>query len=79
MSEPAVLNRIEKVFQDVFGEPDLNVSETMARTDFPDWDSLHHINLMVSIEKEFGIRMNLGDVQDANSVREILSIVNQKL
>ena len=40
----------------MFGDPDLVLREEMTAGDVPGWESLSHINLIIAIEKRFGIR-----------------------
>jgi acyl carrier protein len=37
------------------------------------WDSLGHVNLMISLEQTFGVRLELEDFERLSSVQAILS------
>ena len=53
-----VMQRITEIIHDFFFDDDTIVaSEGLSAVDVPDWDSLNHIRLMVTIENEFGIRL----------------------
>jgi acyl carrier protein len=47
--------RLESVFREVFNDDSLELSETTTAADIPGWDSLAHINLMLSVENTFGV------------------------
>ena len=51
-----VHERLEEVFQLVFDDDTLALTDEMMAADIPGWDSLAHINLMFSIEDAFGVR-----------------------
>ena len=54
------------------------VPETTAK-DIEGWDSLNHVRLLVRIEQRYSIDLPLGDIEEANNVGELLTIVNHAL
>jgi len=53
---PDIRNRLQDVFRDVFDDDGMELADEMSAKDVEDWDSLQHINLIIAVEKEFGIR-----------------------
>jgi acyl carrier protein len=47
--------RLEEVFQNILGDDEIRLSDSTTARDFPQWDSLAHINLMCAIEDEFDV------------------------
>ena len=56
MTRDEVFVKLNEIFQDVFDDENINVTETTTAADVDGWDSLEHINLLVAIERGFGIR-----------------------
>jgi acyl carrier protein len=52
--------RLERIFRRIFNNDGLQLSDQTTAADIEGWDSIAHINLMFSIEQEFGIQF-LGD------------------
>ena len=52
--------RLERIFRRIFNDDGLQLSDQTTASDIEGWDSIAHINLMFSIEQEFGIQF-LGD------------------
>jgi acyl carrier protein len=48
--------RLEEVFHNVFSDDSITLTADTTSADIPAWDSVAHINLMFSIEQEFGIQ-----------------------
>ena len=48
-----------KEARDVFDDDSITVNDSTTAADIEDWDSLEHINLIVSVEKAFNIRFNI--------------------
>ena len=44
-------------------------------TDIDEWDSVANINIIVSLEDEFGIKFKLKDVQEAKTVQDFVELV----
>ena len=50
----------------------------MTAADIEDWDSLAQINLIIAIEKEFGVKFNLEEISKLKNIGEILEIIKIK-
>jgi acyl carrier protein len=45
----------------------------------PEWDSLTHIGLLVSIEKAFGIRFRVGEVEVTHNIGEFADLILKRM
>ena len=57
---------------------DTTAPDTTA-ADIEDWDSIEQINLLLTIEKEFGIKLSVGDAEGLRNVGEMLDLIESKL
>lgn len=47
--------------------------------DIPEWDSMSHINFLLSIEKRYKIKFNMSQIAKLNSIKKIKSFLfNEK-
>jgi acyl carrier protein len=77
--DPAIVKtRLNKVFQDIFDDPGLAVSEAMTADDVEGWDSLSHIDLIVQVEKEFRIKLSTGEVRGLKNVGDFIGLIAKK-
>jgi acyl carrier protein len=53
---------LERVFRRVFDDDDIQISEATTATDVDGWDSMAHINLIIAIEKQFGVKFAAGEI-----------------
>lgn len=79
MSREEVFEKLNNVFQDVFDDETIEVSNATTADDIEDWDSLEHINLMAAVEKEFGIKFSMGQIVTMKNVGEMADIILSKL
>ncbi|MCR5287025.1 MAG: acyl carrier protein [Saccharofermentans sp.] len=72
MTREEVFAKLNEIFQDVFDDEDINVNENTTAADVDGWDSLEHINLLVAIERGFGIRFTMGETTGLKNVGEMV-------
>jgi acyl carrier protein len=66
-------NKIKEIMKETF---DLNeVSDDISQANCPEWDSMHHLNLIISLEEAFNVFFEPDDVTEMTS----LDIVESKI
>jgi acyl carrier protein len=78
MNHEEILTKIEDCFQNVFTD-EFNFSNELSRENFEQWDSMHHINLLVELERSFGFRFDGATATVLTSVDNILTEVAERL
>lgn len=74
----AIEGRLQGAFERVFGQkvafrPDLKRSDTTR------WDSLKHVEFMIALEQEFGVRFDGADATAMTGIAPTLEILRGKL
>jgi acyl carrier protein len=72
-------SRLQTIFRDVFDDDAIVITRTTHAGEIPDWDSLAQINLVVAIEKEFGITMSLQDLATLTNVGDMIDLIPAKI
>lgn len=75
MSREDVFEKMNKVFQEVFDDDTIVVTDSTTADDIDDWDSFEHINLVVAIEEEFGFKIPMGKTVTMKNVGEMVDII----
>jgi acyl carrier protein len=57
-----LLDRLQTVFRDVFDDDAIALQDSMTADDIEGWDSLMHINLIIAVEKRFGVRFAAAEI-----------------
>ena len=78
MTREQVYAELNEVFQDVFDDESITVSDATTADDIEDWDSLEHINLVVAVEKQFGIKFTMGEVNGMKNVGAMVDIIVER-
>jgi acyl carrier protein len=74
----AIDDRITAVFQEVFANDGLQLSDSTTFADVPGWDSLAHVRLISALETEFDTKFGVRDVMKMTSVGAIRQAVAAK-
>lgn len=75
MTREDVFIKLNEIFQEVFDDEEIEVTETTTSDDIEDWDSLEHINLIAAIEQEFDIKFTMAQVVEMKDVGEMVDII----
>jgi acyl carrier protein len=75
MTRDQAYERVNSVFRDVFDDGGIIVHDQTTAEDIEDWDSLEHINLIVALEEEFGMKFTMGEVTGMKNVGEAVDII----
>jgi acyl carrier protein len=78
MTAAELVPRIRKVFRSVFGS-EIVFDATLSRTQEPRWTSLKHVEFIISLENEFGVRFDGADATDMTSIATVIEKVGQRL
>ena len=62
-----------------FDDDSITVGPRTTADDIEDWDSLEHIALIVSMEKEFNLKFDLQEVNKLENVGEMVDLIISKL
>ncbi len=78
MNQADVLAKLQTIFDDLFLEP-VSLTPALTAKDVPEWDSLMHISLIVAVEKAFGVRFRVGEVEGTKNVGEFADLIVKRL
>ncbi len=74
-----IYDRLNNVFRDIFDDDSIVVTPETTSDDIEDWDSLEHINLVVAVEQEFGMKFNMNEVTTMKNVGEMVEIIKSRM
>ncbi|MDO4565827.1 MAG: phosphopantetheine-binding protein [Oscillospiraceae bacterium] len=79
MSRAEILEKMAEVFRTVFDDESLVLSDETSAADIEDWDSLEQINILVALEKLFGLKFTAADVEHLQNVGEMADLIKERL
>lgn len=69
--------RLKEIVQDVLGDDRLELDEHTTAKDVPGWDSLAHINIMVSVETEYGVSFTTDQLSRFRDLGELQGFLHR--
>lgn len=79
MDKGEILKTVNDIFIDVLDDENIRLTHETTANDVEEWDSLNHIQLVVAIEKQFGIRFTSWEIQSWNNVGELINTISNKI
>ena len=79
MEKAEIFSKLHEIFLDVFDLDELELTDETSANDIEEWDSLSHIQLIVAIEKAFGIKFTSLEIMKWRNVGEMVSSMEEKL
>jgi acyl carrier protein len=76
--QDAIYVALTEIFNDVFMRSDMVLTPALSAKDVPGWDSFKQIEIMVSVEERFGIKLNTREIDALKSVGDLADVVAKK-
>ncbi|PYS24697.1 MAG: acyl carrier protein [Acidobacteria bacterium] len=68
---------VEQVFRMVFEHEDLEIFPQMTANDVENWDSFHHLNLILALEERFDVRFSSEEIAGMEKVDDLFWILGR--
>ena len=80
MNREEIFSKLNEIFIDVLDlEDEIKLTDEASANDIEEWDSLSHIQLIVAIEKTFGIKFTSLEIMKWRNVGEMVNSMEEKL
>lgn len=73
------IDRIRRMASDVFGVPYEELTMSSSPDTVANWDSLHHLDLVLSLEHEFALQFTPEEIEQLLSIELVVDLVAEKL
>lgn len=71
--------RLTEIFRTILEKPSLELVDTLTAPQVPGWDSFNHVNLVMEVEEEFGVRFSTEEIASLANVGEFKKLIASKL
>lgn len=73
-------DRIQQILRDFFDDETIVIGETTKAKDIEGWDSMANVQIMLSIEDEFGLEpFSIDELISFRCIGDIVKTINEKL
>jgi acyl carrier protein len=74
-----VRERVRRIISDMFAVPIDQVTDESSPDTIEAWDSMAHLNLVLSLEQEFAITFDLDEIAELTSVPAIVDRITSRI
>lgn len=78
MEKQVIIEKITKIFREVFSDNNIVINDEMTANDVENWDSLTHMLMITKVEEEFGVKFKLKELNKLKQVGDIVSLLVEK-
>ncbi len=79
MERKEVFEKLNGIFSDILDVEDVRLNEQTCADDIDEWDSLSHIQLIVAVEKEFGIKFSSREIMKWSNVGQMVDTILERI
>ena len=79
MDRSDIFKKVNEIFCDELDNDDIVLTDETTADDVEEWDSLSHVQLIVAIEKAFGIKFTSNEILSWNNVGELIDSIEKRL
>ena len=78
MERKDILAQVQDVFREELEVDDLVLTDETTADDVEEWDSLSHVQLVVALEKSFGIKFTSREILSWDNVGDLIDFIEKK-
>ena len=79
MERLTIFEKLNEIFIDVLDLDEVELTDATNANDIEEWDSLSHIQLIVAIEKSFGIKFTSREILSWDNVGDLVDCISKKV
>lgn len=79
MERSDIFKKVNEIFCDELDNDDIVLTDETTADDVEEWDSLSHVQLIVAIEKAFGIKFTSNEILSWSNVGQLVDSIENRL
>lgn len=79
MERNEILSRVESIFREELELEYLELDDKTTADDVEEWDSLSHVQLVVAMEKAFGIKFSSREILSWDDIGDLIDCIQSKI
>lgn len=79
MNREEIVDRIAHTLRSVLGHDQFPMHDDLTAGQVEGWDSLTHMMIITGIEKEFGVKFKLKEINKLKNLGSLIELVGNKL
>jgi acyl carrier protein len=76
--ETKIYAELTEIFNDVFATDNMKLTPALSAKDVAGWDSFKQIEIMVSVEERYNIKLNTKEIDSLKCVGDLVNVISKK-
>ncbi len=76
MQEEEIFEKLADVFEQVM-DTDVALTPSLTADDVPEWDSLSHVRLIITVERTFRVKFAASEVTGLKNLGDLVSLIKK--
>lgn len=78
MDDQEIYGRLQDIFRDVFDDESIVLNPLLSAHDVDGWDSLTHIRLIMTVQKEFKVKFSTAEIGKMENVGDLTRLIKAR-
>ena len=78
MTQEEIYNRLTQTFREVLEDDSIELTADTKADDIDGWDSLTHVQLIMAVEQDFGVRFTSREIMKWQNVGQWVDCIMEK-
>jgi acyl carrier protein len=78
MDDQEIYGRLQDIFRDVFDDESIVLNPQLSAHDVDGWDSLTHIRLIMTVQKEFKVKFSTAEIGKMENVGDLTRLIKAR-
>ncbi|MBK9276198.1 MAG: acyl carrier protein [Flavobacteriales bacterium] len=79
MEREQIVERIRETITAVLGHGSFDMKDELTAADVKGWDSLTHMTIITRLEKNFGVKFKLKEINKLKNMGSLIELIGTKL
>lgn len=78
MNDSDIYPALNELFRELFDDNSIVLTPETTADDIAEWDSFMHLNIIVAVEKRFGIKLTTREIEGLNKIGDMVKTIHLK-
>lgn len=75
MNEQQIYEKLNSIFSDYFKRDGFDLKPQTVATDIPGWDSMSHVQIIITVEKQMQLRFKHSEIANFDNVGDMVAAI----
>lgn len=75
-SNDTIYQSLNEIFRDILDDDSIDLKPETTAQDVEGWDSLANVQVMLNVERQFGIRLSAGKIAELRNVGDLVETIS---